>query len=103
MKIRKGDTVQVISGTDKGKRGTVEQCSPVSSRLAVGGISVITKHQKPTSQSSPGGRIQRESLISISNVMIVCPKCDKPTRIRTNFLEDRKKVRVCAKCQETIE
>jgi len=103
MKIRKGDTVQVIAGKDKGKRGTIEQCSPTASRVAVSGISIVTKHQKPTSQSSQGGRIQRESLISVSNVMMVCPKCDKPTRIRTSFLEDRKKMRVCVKCQETIE
>ena len=102
MKIRKGDTVQVISGKDKGKRGTVEQVTPGKNRVIVGGVNIVTRHLRASQQVRQAGRVQSEAPIHHSNVLLVCPNCNKPSRLGVTFLEDRKKVRVCRKCQETI-
>ena len=102
MKIRKGDTVQVISGKDKGKRGTVERVLPMENRVTVGGVNTVTRHRRASAQARQAGRVQIEAPIHLSNVLLVCPSCNKPSRLGVTFLEDGKKVRVCRKCQETI-
>ena len=103
VKIRKGDTVEVISGPleEKGKRGEIIRVIPAERRVVVQGINIRTKHQRQTQSGGRTvnpGRIEFEGPISISNVMLVCPKCDSLTRVAVS---DGK--RVCKKCQTQID
>ena len=97
MNIRKDDKVVVISGKDKGKEGKVLIADPKAGKLVVEGVNVATKHQKPRKQGEEGGIIKVETPIYACKVMVVCPKCGKPTRV-AHKLDDGKKVRVCKKC-----
>ena len=97
MNIRKDDKVVVISGKDKGKEGKVLVANPKAGKVIVEGVSVATKHQKPRKQGEEGGIIKVETPIYASKVMVVCPKCGKPTRV-AHKVEADKKVRVCKKC-----
>jgi large subunit ribosomal protein L24 len=110
MKIRKGDVVQVLSGKDLGKTGTVSRVLPEAGRVIVDGVNMARKHQKPTSATRQGGIIDKDLPIDISNVALVCPKCG-PTRIgyrmntdknRTPDERRRSKERVCEKCGGTL-
>jgi len=100
-KLKKGDLVKVIAGKDKGKTGKIISFVPKKNRVIVEGVKIIKKHEKAT-QTSKGGIIEKESPIDISNIMLVCPHCNKPTRIASKFLDDGTKVRACRKCNETI-
>ncbi len=97
MNIRKDDKVVVISGKDKGKEGKVLVANPKAGKLVVEGVNVATKHQKPRKQGEEGGIIKMETPIYACKVMVVCPKCGKPTRV-AHKIEDGKKTRVCKKC-----
>lgn len=101
MHITKGDTVQVISGDDKGKRGQVLHVYPKSGRVVVRGVNIITKHQRPT-QTAEGGKIQREAAIHHSKVMLIDPKTDAPTRIRRRRDADGTVERVGVKSGQSI-
>ncbi len=101
--IKKNDTVLVITGDEKGKKGRVITVQDSGSRLLVERINMIKKHMKPNKKYTQGGIIEKEAPLSRSNVMLVCPKCDKPTRIGHNILENGKKIRSCKKCGEVIE
>lgn len=101
--IRKEDTVIVISGKEKGKRGRVLSVMPSTDRLTIEKINIIRRHMKPSRKYSQGGIIEKEASIHISNVMLLCPKCTKPTRIANMILESGKKVRSCKKCREVID
>jgi large subunit ribosomal protein L24 len=101
--IKKNDTGIVISGDEKGKKGRVRNVYPGGNSLLIESVNMIKRHMKPSKKYSQGGIIEKESPINRSNVMLVCPKCDKPTRIGHNILEDGKKIRVCKKCSEVIE
>jgi len=101
-KIKRDDFVLVISGKDRGKRGKVIRVIPKESRVVVEGVNIVKKHQKPT-PTRPGGIIEMPAPIHISNVMLVCPRCNRPTRVGFTFLEDGRKVRVCKKCKENID
>lgn len=103
MKIRKNDTVLVIAGKDKGKTGKVRHAYPKHEHLLVEGVNFIKKHTRATGQVRQAGIIEREETISVSDVLLVCGKCNKPTRIGFRFLEDGKKVRVCHRCKEVID
>ena len=97
MKIKKGDTVQVLSGNDKGKKGEVLQVMPKDSKIVVKGVNVRKKHIKPRKQGEEGGIIPLECAVLASKVNVVCPKCGKATRI--GYSEEKgEKVRVCKKC-----
>ena len=103
LNIKKGDTVVVLAGKDKGKRGKVMSTNPTKGRVVVEGVNMATVHlsaQKSGGQDS--GIIRREASIDVSNVMRVCPKCNEPTRLGHKFLDDGSKVSVCKKCGETI-
>ncbi len=102
MRIKKGDTVQVLSGNDKGKKGEVLEVMPKDSRIVVKGINVRKKHIKPRKQGEEGGIIPVECAINSSKVNIVCPKCGKTTRVEYKIEKD-KKVRVCKKCGTIIK
>jgi large subunit ribosomal protein L24 len=105
-KIRKGDTVEVISGNDRELRGTVQWIYPDDKRVVVSGVNIVKKHQRPMragrAQVQPGV-IEFEAPIHISNVMLVCPQCNRRTRVGFTQLEDGRKVRVCKQCDEVID
>ena len=96
MRVKKGDTVVVIAGKDKGKKGTVTKVMPKANRVLVEGVNVITKHQKPSAMNPQGGIINKEAPIHISNVMPLDPETGKGTRVRFE-VKDGKKVRVSVK------
>ena len=102
MKIRKGDTVQVLSGNDKGKTGEVLETIPKLQKVIVKGVNVRKKHIKPRKQGEEGGIISVECSINSSKVNIVCPKCNKATRVGM-IKEGKNKVRVCKKCGNKIK
>lgn len=102
MKIRKGDTVQVLSGNDKGKTGEVLEIIPKQQRVIVKGVNIRKKHVKPRKQGEEGGIIPVECSIHSSKVNVVCPKCNKATRIKIEK-DGKEKIRVCKKCGSKIK
>lgn len=104
MKIRKGDTVEVISGNDRGVRGTVNIAIPRENRVVVAGVHIVKKHQRRTGDvRTQFGIIEREAPVHVSNVALVCPHCDKPTRVGYRMAPDGTKARICRKCSEIID
>ncbi len=103
MKIRKNDTVAIIAGKDKGKRGTVRVALPGKSVIVVEGLNMIKRHSRTQGAARQAGIIDMEAPMHVSNVMLVCSKCDKPVRVGRRFLDDGKKVRVCRACHEVID
>ena len=97
MNIKKGDTIVVLSGKDKGKQGKVLGTVPGSLKVVVEGINMVTCHVKPRKQGETGGIVQREAAMYASKVQVVCPKCNKGTRI-AHKIENGKKSRVCKHC-----
>jgi len=102
-KIRKGDRVEVIAGADKGKRGEVLRVLPRENRAVVQGVAVAKRHQKPQGMGKPGGIVEKERAVHLSNLMLVDPKSDKPTRVGFKMLEDGRKVRVARVSGEVID
>ena len=97
MNVKKGDTVVVLSGKDKGKQGKVLGTVPGSLKVVVEGINMVTCHVKPRRQGEEGGIVKREAAIAACKGQVVCPKCDKGTRVAYE-IKDGKKVRVCKHC-----
>ena len=97
LKIKKNDTVVILSGKDKGKKGKVLGTVPSEAKVVVEGINMVPCHIKPRKQGEEGGIVKREAAIYASKVQVVCPKCGKGTRVAHKFV-DGKKVRVCKKC-----
>jgi large subunit ribosomal protein L24 len=110
LKIKKGDSVQVLAGKDAGKRGTVLRVIPDERRLVVEKLNIVKRHTKPrpaprksgSQQIIPGGVLDREAPIQISNVALVCPACGQPTRVGYRPTGDHK-VRVCRKCGKDVD
>ena len=102
MHIKKGDTVVVLSGDDKGAQGEVLAVSPEEGKLLVKGVNIIHKHVKPRKQGDNGGIIDAEGAIYASNVAVYCPTCKKGVRVKHEIV-DGKKVRVCAKCGRKLD
>lgn len=103
MYIKKGDTVVVITGKDKGKKGKVLEAIPKTERVIVEGVNMATKHQKPSQKVQQGGIIHQEAPIHVSNVMLFDAKAKAPSRVKYTTLEDGKKVRVSVKSGEVLE
>ncbi len=103
MKIRKNDTVLVIAGKDKGKTGKVRLAHPKEKQVLVDGINFIKRHTRARGRARQAGIIQLEAPIHMSNVMLLCSRCNRPTRVGFRFLEDGRKVRVCRSCHEVID
>ncbi len=103
LDIKKNDTVMVVAGDDKGKKGRVLGFLAAESRVLVEGLNMMKKHLKPSKQQQQGGIIEKEAPLHRSNVMLVCPKCNKPTKIGNKILKDGKKIRDCKQCGEVIE
>jgi large subunit ribosomal protein L24 len=102
-RIRKGDTVVVIAGAAKGRRGEVLKVLPKANRAVVQGVAVAKRHLKPRGMQQPGGIVETEAAVDLSNVMLVDPKTDKPTRVGFKVLEDGTKVRVAKASGNVIE
>ena len=104
LHVKKGDTVMVISGTSKGRKGKVLEVSPKEGKVIGEGIHMVTKHVKPRKMGDPGGIVKAEGALYASKVMLVCPKCGKPTRVATKVYGDGTKERVCKHkdCGETF-
>ena len=103
MRIRSGDTVLVIAGKDKGKTGRVDRQLTKQDRIVVEGVNRITRHVKPRPNIRQSGRIQQEAPIHISNVVLICNKCNRPTKPNVVFLETQNRVRGCPRCGEVID
>ncbi len=100
LKLKKKDTVIVIAGRDKGKKGEIKEVMPSESKVVVMGINIVSKHKK-TTKDKPGGIHKIEAPLHISNVQLVCPKCGKPARVKATFVGGEK-MRACKKCGEAI-
>jgi large subunit ribosomal protein L24 len=103
MKVRKDDTVVIIAGKDSGKKGKVRRALRNEDRVIVEGLNMIKRHSRAGRAARQAGIIELEAPIHVSNVMLVCGKCGKPTRVSFRFLDDGKKVRICNSCREVID
>lgn len=102
MRIRKGDTVKILKGKDRGKQGKVVKVLRPENRVVIEKVNVVKKHKKKTGQDKdPGGIFEIEAPISVANVMLVCPECSKPTRIGIK-IENKNRYRVCKNCKKLI-
>jgi large subunit ribosomal protein L24 len=105
IRVKKGDTVEVIAGEDRGKRGEVREVFPKENRVVVAGVNLVTKHQRPV-RAGRGrirpGIIQFEAPIHLSNVMPICPHCKEATRVGFARQEDGRKVRICKRCGQSF-
>ncbi len=102
MRIKKGDTVTIITGEYKGVKGKVLKAFPKDRRVIVEKVNFIKKHERPSQKNPAGGRIEKEASIDASNVQLICPKCGENTRPAMKILSDKSRVRICKKCQDTI-
>ncbi len=100
--VKTGDTVVVLSGKERGKKGKVMAVSPKEGKVIVEKINMVSKHMKPRRMGETGGIVKAEGAMYASKVQIVCPRCGKPTRVGHKVLEDGTKERVCRKCGESL-
>jgi large subunit ribosomal protein L24 len=103
MRIRKDDTVVIITGKDRGKKGKVRRALPEEDKVIVEGLNMIKRHSRARRAARQAGIIELEAPVRVSNVMLLCNKCGNPTRVNFQFLDDGKKVRICNSCREVIE
>lgn len=101
--VRRGDTVAVIAGRERGKRGKVLRVLGDKDRVVVEKINMVKRHQRPTQKLRQGGIIEREGALALSNVLLVCGRCDKPARTGIKVLADGRKVRTCKRCGEPVD
>jgi large subunit ribosomal protein L24 len=102
LRIKKNDTVYVIAGRDKGKTGKVLTVLPEQNRVIVEGVNVVKKSMRKRSEEQPGGIITLEAPMHLSNLMLFCRSCNKPSRIKIKTLNDKSRARVCSSCNEVI-
>lgn len=100
--LKKGDTVMVIAGKDKGKTGEVTEVLPADHLAKVAGVNVITRHMKPSMANPQGGKVQLEKPLPTSKLMVVCPACTKPSRFKIVTLADGQRLRACKRCNEQL-
>ncbi len=103
IRVKINDRIGVLTGKDKGKRGKVLFVDRKNMRLVVEGLNIVKKTRRPDRQNQKGGIIDIEAPIHVSNVMVVCPKCDRAVKVKKKELEDGKRVRVCGKCGEILD
>ena len=103
LHVRLGDTVGHIAGRERGKRGKVLRVLIDKGRVLVEHVNMVKKHQRPTQKLRQGGIIEREGALAISNVLVVCARCDKPSRTGIQILADGRKVRICRRCGESVD
>jgi len=107
MRVRKNDQILVISGNYKGKKGKVLKVFPEQNRIIVEGVNFIKRHSRPSQQNPQGGIVEKEGSIHVSNVMVICPKCNTPTRLGSRMVVDqnrnrKSRVRICKNCSEML-
>ena len=103
IKIKKGDTIKVMAGKDKGKTGKVEKVFPKQAKVLVAGVNIYKRHLKPRGEGKPGGIIDIVKPLPLANVALLCPKCQQPTRVGFIFDKQKEKLRICKKCQEQLK
>lgn len=110
MKIKKGDKVKILAGKDKGKTGKVLQIFQSANRASIEGLNLLIKHMRPRKNGEKGQRIEFPAPINLSNAVLVCPKCGKPSRVAYEYLEiekngvkQKKKIRICKKCRQAVD
>ncbi|HBK54217.1 50S ribosomal protein L24 [Syntrophomonas wolfei] len=103
MRIKKGDSVLVTTGKDAGKKGKVLRVIPDKNRVVIEGVNRVKKHQKPSRSLPQGGILKIETPLNASNVMLVCSRCNKPTRIAHKIMENGEKARICKQCGEALD
>jgi large subunit ribosomal protein L24 len=103
LNVKKDDTVLVLAGKDKGKKGKVLGAQPAKEGVIVEGVNIVTRHTKPRGQGKRGGRMKKEAPVHVSNVMPICPKCHKATRVGHEVDNAGKKHRTCKKCGAKID
>jgi len=103
LKVKKDDLVMVISGKDAGKKGKVIRALPRQQKVVVEGVNIVKKHQRPTRAVPQGGIIEKEAPIHVSNVMVICSKCDRPVRVGRKKTESGIRVRYCKKCGNILD
>lgn len=101
--IKKGDTVMVIAGRERGKTGKVLSLQRDTGQIVVEKLNIIKRHTKPSQKNRQGGILEREAPLAVSNVMFYCANCQKPVRLGIKALDDGRRVRTCKKCREVIE
>ena len=103
MKVKKGDTVLILAGKENGKTGEVLESFPAENKVTVKGLNIVVKHNKPRSAQDKGGIVKKEGKIDASDVMVVCPSCNKATRVKVGTNSKGEKARVCKKCGATLD
>ena len=103
LHVKKGDSVRVISGKDAGKQGRVLRVQPDAGRAVVEKINFVYRHQRPTQKQQKGGIVEKEGSIHVSNLMVVCSKCNRTSRVGRLVLADGSRVRTCRKCGEVLD
>ena len=103
VNFKKGDTVLVMSGEDKGKKGKIISIFPKKLQAIVEGVNFLKKHVKPTEKTPQGGIIDQEGTINVTNLKLICNKCNQPTVVKREKIKEGKRVRVCKKCSEIID
>ena len=103
LSVHKNDLFMVIAGKDKGKRGKVLSVVPETSAVVVERINIVKRHSRPGGKTPHGGIVEKEAPLHVSNVMVVCSRCDRPVRTGHSFLADGRKVRVCKQCGEAMD
>jgi large subunit ribosomal protein L24 len=103
LHVKKDDMVMIIAGKDKGKSGRVSRVFPTKGRVVVENVNVVKRHTRPSQTHGEGGIIEKEAPIQGSNVQLLCPGCNKPTRTGIRNLEDGSKARFCKKCNEIVD
>ena len=101
--FKKGDKVLIIIGEDKGKKGKIVRIFPKETKAIIEGVNFLKKHSKPTQKVPQGGIVEQEGALHISNIRLICNKCNKPTAIKRERIKEGKRVRVCKKCREIID
>lgn len=100
--VKTGDTVVVLNGKERGKRGKVLAVSPKEGKVIIEGVNMVSKHVKPRKMGESGGIVKAEGAMYACKVQVVCPHCDKPTRVAHKFNEDGTKSRICKKCSKSL-
>ena len=103
MKIRKNDTVLIIAGREKGKKGKVRRAFPEQDSVTVDGVNMVKRHSRARGAARQAGIIELEAPLNVSNMLLVCGKCNRPVRVGFRFLDDGRKARICRSCHEIID
>ena len=100
--VRKDDNVMVVAGKERGKTGKVIKVLPKKERVLIERVNLVKRHSKPRSAQQPGGIVEKEASIHVSNVMVMCDPCNAPVRVGSRILEDGQKVRICRRCGQGL-